>query len=74
MINFINTTFAHTLESGEIDLLATHHGFGMMGGFGWPGMFFGWIFMVLFLTVVILVIIALIKYITKDKNDSEHLL
>lgn len=71
MINLTNTTFAHTLKGGEIDSFAMHHGFGMMGGFGWPGMFFGWLFMILFWAVVVLAIIALIKYITKDKNNKD---
>lgn len=74
MINLTNTTFAHTLESGEADSFAMHHGFGMMNGFGWSGMFFGWIFMILFWTVVVLAIISLIKYLKEDKGgkDSEN--
>lgn len=61
MISHINTAFARTLENGEIDSYVAHHGFGIMGGF--PMMFFGWIFMFLFLALVILVVLALIKYI-----------
>lgn len=72
MINLINTTFAHTLEGGEADSFAMHHGFGMMGNFGWSGMFFGWLFMVLFWIIVVLAIIALIKYVTEDRNNKNN--
>jgi uncharacterized membrane protein len=71
MINFINTTFAHTLESGEVDSFVAHHGFGMMGDFGWSGIFFGWTFMILFWLLVILVIVALLKYISGKNNSIE---
>ena len=72
MTNLINTALAHTLENGEVDLFATHHGFGMMGGLGWPSIFFGWTMMVLFWVVIILVIVALVKYITSDnKKDKD---
>jgi uncharacterized membrane protein len=63
MNNFISTTYAHTLEGGSVDLSGVHHGFGMMGSHGFPMIFFGWILMFLFLAIVILTIVALIKYI-----------
>jgi uncharacterized membrane protein len=66
MINIINIALAHTLESGEVDTFGAHHGFGMMGGFGWPGMFFGWTMMILFWILVILAVVALVKYIMRD--------
>ena len=63
MTNFTSVVSAHTLKSGEIDLSGVHHGFGMMGGYGYPMVFFGWIFMLLFLAILILAVIALVKYI-----------
>lgn len=63
MTNFINIALAHTLESGEAGLSVAHHGFGMMGGYGYPMAFFGWICMLLFLTLLILAVVALVKYI-----------
>jgi hypothetical protein len=63
MNNFINIANAHALEGGAVDLSGVHHGFGMMGSYGFPMMFFGWILMFSFLAIVILTIVALIKYI-----------
>jgi uncharacterized membrane protein len=74
MTNFINTALAHTAESGEVDTFAAHHGFGMMGGFGWTGMFFGWTMMILFWVIVILAVVALVKYISRGgyNNSGEN--
>ena len=72
MNNFINTAFAHTLESGGADLSTTQHNFGMMGGFGWTGIFFGWTLMVLFWALVALAIIALVKYISRGGYEKDN--
>src|SRR3989338_9052897 len=72
MNNFINTAFAHTLESGWADLSTTQHNFGMMGGFGWTGIFFGWTLMVLFWALVALAIIALVKYISRGGYEKDN--
>jgi uncharacterized membrane protein len=71
MTNFTNTALAHTLDGGETDLFAAHHGFGMMGGFGWGWVFFGWILMILFWTFVVLAVIALAKYIRGGNNNGK---
>lgn len=66
----MNTAFAHTLESGEIDSFEAHHGFGMMGDWGGIGIFTGWIMMILFWVVIALVIVALFKYISSGNNTG----
>lgn len=68
----MNIALAHTADGGEVDAFAAHHGFGMMGDFGWTGMFFGWTLMILFWALVILAIVALVKYISRGGYNSRE--
>ena len=71
MTNLVNTSFAHMDEANKLGELSDYH-FGMMGGaMGWPGFAFGWIFMVAILTLLVLGIIALAKYIRNDDKKDK---
>lgn len=47
-----------------------HEGGHMMDNFGWWGASFGWIFMLSFLILIVVGIIAFVKWVTNQGKDS----
>lgn len=70
LTNFTNTVYAHGGDTGEA---SGNHGGGMMGDFSGGAMAFGSGLMILFWVLVVLVVLALIKYVIGDKKDNSKI-
>ena len=45
------------------------HGFGGLGGFGWPGMILGWIFNLVLIVGLILLVVWIVRRIGGSSSD-----